>query len=300
VRRTGGRDDRRQPGRGVGAAASRARAPARSSRRGRSDMNKPTEDPRWLSRPSRDEDLRQVAALFDSAKAAPEEELPRLHWRLRASLRFRATHTRRLVRMILVAGGLLLTGGMVGAMVQPFWRQKIGRAPTADPDTRVTRRSAGKRSSRSPAEACAPAPAPAPLAAAPVKDEPPAPPAVRYRAPMRLARRAAAPVAIPDLPPAPPEAPAAAAPPSPTTVEQTLLSDVLRSLRAQHDPQAALALLDQHARRFPETALGPEAAMFRVEALLGLGRKAEALLVLDALPVASMPNRDAQLVLRGE
>ena len=40
--------------------------------------------------------------------------------------------------------------------------------------------------------------------------------------------------------------------------------------------------------------------MFRAEALLGMGRKAEALSVLDGLPLASMPNRNQRLVLRGE
>jgi tetratricopeptide (TPR) repeat protein len=140
---------------------------------------------------------------------------------------------------------------------------------------------------------------PVPIAATPVEDEPQVSPVVGVPVPARLARRASAPPAIPDPLPAP-EAPAAPAPPSPTAVEQALLGDILRSLRAQHNPQMALALLDEHAKRFPESALGPEAAMFRAEALLGLGRRAEALRVLDALPLASMPNRNAQVVLRGE
>ncbi|HEY5282323.1 MAG TPA: hypothetical protein VIM14_05995, partial [Polyangia bacterium] len=38
----------------------------------------------------------------------------------------------------------------------------------------------------------------------------------------------------------------------------------------------------------------------RVEALLGLDRKAEALAALDGLPLASMPNRNERLVLQGE
>jgi tetratricopeptide (TPR) repeat protein len=90
------------------------------------------------------------------------------------------------------------------------------------------------------------------------------------------------------------------APPSPIAVEQALLGDILKLLRTEHNPQAALALLDEHAKRFPDTVLAPEAGMFRAEALLGLGRKAEALSVLDGLPLASMPSRNERLVLRGE
>jgi tetratricopeptide (TPR) repeat protein len=79
-----------------------------------------------------------------------------------------------------------------------------------------------------------------------------------------------------------------------------LLGDALRSLRKQRDPQAALALLDEHARRFPDTVLTPEVAMLRAEALLGLGRNVEALSQLDRLTLASMPNQGERFVLRGE
>jgi tetratricopeptide (TPR) repeat protein len=101
-------------------------------------------------------------------------------------------------------------------------------------------------------------------------------------------------------PPPPPEIPATAAPPSPIAVEQALLGDILKLLRTEHNPKAALALLDEHAKRFPETVLAPEARMFRAEALLGIGRKDEALSVLDGLPLGSMPSRNERLVLRGE
>jgi hypothetical protein len=40
--------------------------------------------------------------------------------------------------------------------------------------------------------------------------------------------------------------------------------------------------------------------MLRIEALLALGRQGEALSVLDRVPLASLPNRDEQLVVRGE
>jgi hypothetical protein len=79
-----------------------------------------------------------------------------------------------------------------------------------------------------------------------------------------------------------------------------MLGDIVRSLRRQRDPQGALAMLDDHARRFPDTVLAPEVAMLRAEALLGLGRNGEALSVLNRVALASMPNQDERLVLRGE
>jgi tetratricopeptide (TPR) repeat protein len=96
------------------------------------------------------------------------------------------------------------------------------------------------------------------------------------------------------------EVPVVPAPPSPIAVEQALLGDILKTLRKQHDPQAALGLLEDHSQRFPGTVLAPEAAMLRAEALLGLGRNAEALSELDRLSLGSMPNRDERFVLRGE
>jgi hypothetical protein len=41
-------------------------------------------------------------------------------------------------------------------------------------------------------------------------------------------------------------------------------------------PREALSLLDEHRRAFPHPALGPEATVARVEALLAEGRREEA------------------------
>ena len=89
-------------------------------------------------------------------------------------------------------------------------------------------------------------------------------------------------------------------PPSPIAVEQSLLGQAMRTLREGHDARTALALLAQHAERFPGGALTSEATMLRIEALLALGRRDEALSALDTVPLASLPNRDEQLVVRGE
>jgi TolA-binding protein len=110
--------------------------------------------------------------------------------------------------------------------------------------------------------------------------------------------------AMPSAPPAPPApAPPAEAPPStpsPIAVEQALLGRAMKALRVGHDLEGALALLAEHEQRFPDGALASEATMLRVEALLGLGRKTEALSVLDRMSLATSPNRDEQFVLRGE
>jgi hypothetical protein len=140
-----------------------------------------------------------------------------------------------------------------------------------------------------------------PLEEAPVED---AATVASRRAHTRLAAQR---VFTPPPQPIPPtEVPAPAAPvieapaPSAIAVEQALLGDVLKALRKQRDPRTALALLEDYARRFPGTVLAPEAAMLRAEALLGLGRPAEALFQLDGLALGSMPNQDERFVLRGE
>jgi hypothetical protein len=63
--------------------------------------------------------------------------------------------------------------------------------------------------------------------------------------------------------------------------EAALMARAFRSLRGEHDPAGALSLLDTHASRFPAGRLAAEASLARVEALLALGRRGEALAVLD-------------------
>jgi TolA-binding protein len=90
----------------------------------------------------------------------------------------------------------------------------------------------------------------------------------------------------PRAPVAPPESPA----------EAFLVAGALRSLRSDHAPRDALAKLDEHHRRFPRGTLQREAALARVEALLGLGRNDEARTVLDSLTLGSTgADRQARL-----
>lgn len=84
------------------------------------------------------------------------------------------------------------------------------------------------------------------------------------------------------------------------SAESQLLSEALRLLRREDDPRGALALLLSHEERFPKGALRPEAQGAQVEALLRLGRRAEALRLLERLPVSGLPRADELRLLRGE
>jgi hypothetical protein len=79
-----------------------------------------------------------------------------------------------------------------------------------------------------------------------------------------------------------------------------LLARALARLRRDKNPSGALTLLDEHARDFSSGALRLEADVARLDALLALGRDAEALALLERLPIDRL-GRGAELrVLRGE
>jgi hypothetical protein len=95
-------------------------------------------------------------------------------------------------------------------------------------------------------------------------------------------------IAVTDLPSAPPSGPTRAAarvhtasPAAPPGEEQAVSEELSILLRAQTamragSPEAALAALDEHARRFPAGALAEERSSERVFALCALGRTADA------------------------
>ena len=248
-----------------------------------------------------------VSALVRAAATPPREIAPAARQRMRSRLRRtlagrgRVFHHRWRLALPLVF--TLAVGGVVGAATHSviIWRLSPNKSsvPAAEPPATTKPQATQKRSVRTPAEADIPAQQAATIDTNPIEPPLVAVPATSRPAPVRLARRDSMPPLRPGPPPAP-EAPVTPAMPSPIAVEQALLGDILKLLRTEHNPKAALALLDEHAKRFPETVLAPEAWMFRAEALLGMGRKAEALSVLDGLPLASMPSRNERLALRGE
>jgi tetratricopeptide (TPR) repeat protein len=91
-------------------------------------------------------------------------------------------------------------------------------------------------------------------------------------------------------------------PPSeaPVVVESRLLAEALTDLRQRRDPQDALRVLDEYEHRFPSGALAPEASAARIDALLALGRRAQALQRLETLSLERLPRGTELRVLRGE
>jgi hypothetical protein len=100
---------------------------------------------------------------------------------------------------------------------------------------------------------------------------------------------------VPQLPP-----PATAVAGSPPDRELALIATAVRKLRADDDPRGALAILDEHGARFPQGSLAREATLARVETLLALDRRAEALRVLDGATIADLPRARAVRATRGE
>jgi hypothetical protein len=90
-------------------------------------------------------------------------------------------------------------------------------------------------------------------------------------------------------------------PVDPVVAESRLLADALTQLRQRREPARALRTLDDYERRFPRGTLMPEASAARIDALLALGRRGEALERLDALAMIDRLPRAAELrVLRAE
>jgi hypothetical protein len=88
--------------------------------------------------------------------------------------------------------------------------------------------------------------------------------------------------------------------PSPLARESALLTDALKRLHQSHDPRGALALLDDYAHRFPAGALANEGRIARLDALLALGKRGEALHVIESIDLSGVPRAGELTTLRGE
>lgn len=214
----------------------------------------------------------------------------------------------------LLVRGVLLVLGLGGAVILALLLKTDARqaVPPASPPRAETRIPASPPPAPL-AEPPVPTPAPAapvaPSAAAP-SERPPRP---ELRAGHRHAPRgstSAPPAAAAPPPSSPPSAAApgaSAPPPSPTpaeppsTVEFQLVSAAVQQLRRQGSPLTALRTLDTYDSRFPRGELRPEATWLRVQALVQLGQRREALKILDEQPLSADGERSAEpLVLRGE
>jgi hypothetical protein len=111
-----------------------------------------------------------------------------------------------------------------------------------------------------------------------------------------------APKAQAETPPDPSPEPAVETTPRPSSIalESEALQRALAKLRRDHDPRAALALLDDYQARFPHGLLSVEAAAARVDALLLMGRRSEALALLADLPLDRVGRANELRLVRAE
>jgi hypothetical protein len=132
-----------------------------------------------------------------------------------------------------------------------------------------------------------PFPGPEPPAA---ESAPPRPPPPRVVHPPPSRKLAIAENAPPPEPAAPPQVPE----------EIQALERAMALLRGKHDARAALAALDDYVVRFPNSVLGREARVARIDALLMLDRSDEALRALEALPLDEHRRSTELQLIRGE
>ena len=78
------------------------------------------------------------------------------------------------------------------------------------------------------------------------------------------------------------------------------MTRALARLRSEGNPTAALDLLAQYRREFPAGALRLESDIARLDAFMALGRHAEALALLDALPIDRIGRGPELRVVRAE
>jgi TolA-binding protein len=228
-------------------------------------MRRPEEIVRFRDDPQR----QQAAALLSAALPEPlsDVHVERLLRRMRHAASASARPRFALVVRIAMALATLGAAGTVTAAwitgVGPFRRPEPATVPSLPP----------------PREPVAEPALPAPTATAPVALKP---------AP-RIVRRA--PIAPPSTRPPPAEDPSAG--------ESALVRAAITALGA-HDAAGALERLQDYRARFPRGLLAREADVVRVDALLALGRKRDALAALEALPIAELPRRTELLVVTGE
>jgi hypothetical protein len=272
-------------------------------------MKRPSEATRWVSRPAGGDAPEDRLADMMRATAPPEglgaAARDRVWTRLAPGARDR--RERRLAALPRlswsVALGLLLTSSVVvgGMSARRWWPAlKALRGGDAAPAPATPAR-ARVHAERAP-QAVAPLPEPAlhEAVGAPVDDAAPIatePAPTLRRAP---SRRTTDPEAIaqvePELAPPPVATPA----PSALAQETALLGAALARLRQQRDAAGALAALDAYDARVPHGTLRREADAARVDALLMLGRNADALALLRTLALGTR-GRDQELrVVRGE
>jgi hypothetical protein len=186
----------------------------------------------------------ELNAIGARLRREPSAKAPRLIWR---------------VAVVVV---LMLCGGALTAATSRLFRRTATEEPAPRPVPATPARAAELKAT------------PDPELAAP-------PETARETVVARPRRPATVPKPAPSVEPAPKPK---TAPPSALHEEAAILGAALRRLREGNDAAGALALLDEHDRRFGDAAaLADEARRTRIEAWLQQGERARALAALDAL-----------------
>jgi hypothetical protein len=100
--------------------------------------------------------------------------------------------------------------------------------------------------------------------------------------------------------------PPASVPSAPSAKEDSIsaesrsFSAALAEWHRDHNPEAALATLDLHERRFPHGEIRLEAKLLRAEIVLQGGREREALGLLDGVSLSGLPRGRELQTVRGE
>lgn len=232
---------------------------------------------RWAHEPpGRDVEAELGAVFRAAAREEPmsELQLARIGRRLRAGAGRRSRPMFRLVPIVLA----VLTGSAGAALAQwlkpDIWDMSHSFVTRVEPASRATGAGGEPRKP-----------------VMPVAGQPAAsltPPAEQ------------APGPAPEHVPAPGDVTVGPSEPSGLSRESELLQRALEKLRRERDGVGALRLLDEHRARFPSGVLALEAAVARVDALLLLGRRADALEHLARLPLARVGRRVELQLLRGE
>jgi hypothetical protein len=249
---------------------------------------------RLAAQQPRSEALKFAADLLRSDLELPPVD-PRPLERARRRLRREDRELRPAWRPAIAVGALALSSLATAAVLHwtPMWpllrphEATVNVPPRLEPPL--------PRAGEGWGEGKTPAPAPTPV------ERTPGPRLPARRAPPPVATRAETPPPAPETEPSPVAGGGLAAPEGPLAGEAALLGEALRALNVRREPLASLGALDAYDLRYPAGALRREALVARIDALLALGRREEALELLEkAGELRALPKGRELEVLRGE
>lgn len=275
------------------------------------------EPERWCNLPAAGETAEgAIGAALRHVREATEPSdvaVARLARRSNAPVLATARRNQLIWRLVVAALLIMATGGVVGAALNRWRRaQAVTTAAVESPAAVVRSKEARhrRRSGHAPAavEASESAVPPA-LPALDRIDSPTAPALDPTVEPMALTSPVPVAAAVSPGASASPSpnasasvrrAPARAAATPAVKDGANLVAAAFRELRSGGNAAAALRALDQYERRFPDGVLRDEARMARVEALLTLDRRQEALRLLEAFDARSGTLTREARATRGE